>query len=96
MQVQDDTSFNWILLSHASLDAETFNLRCELGDILNGGVIKKSTIRAGDTESSVKRRWIAAEFAIPRALPEAAGHTGEVLAPGAAIADIHSWTMTVI
>jgi len=88
--------FNWVRFSDASLDAKAFNLWCKLGGVLICGVIKKLTIRTSDTQASVKRGRIAAELAVPRALPEAAGHTGEVLAPGAAIADIHTWTITVI
>ena len=59
---------------------------------MDGGVVKKSTIGAGNTKTSLERRWIAAEVATTGASPVVAGHTREVLAPRAAVAHILSCT----
>lgn len=44
-----------VLLSDASFDAETFDLRSKLGGILDGGVVKKPTVGASDTQTSFER-----------------------------------------
>jgi hypothetical protein len=84
------------LFSDASLDAETFNLWRELGSVLNGGVVKISTVGASHAQTSIERRWIAGEVATTGAFPVAAGSTREVLAPRAVIAHIRSCDIRII